>query len=68
MLRDPRLTKDRRKLEAARDKVLAEQALEYPHLLLVDPPDHSRLWRLVSKAFTPKMIEQLRPRIQKRPA
>ena len=65
VLRDPRLTKDRRKLEAARDKVLAEQALEYPHLLLVDPPDHSRLRRLVSKAFTPKMIEQLRPRIQK---
>jgi cytochrome P450 len=29
-----------------------------------EPPDHSRLRRLVSKAFTPRMVEQLRPRIE----
>jgi cytochrome P450 len=29
-----------------------------------DPPDHTRLRRLVSKAFTPRMIERLRPRIE----
>ena len=29
-----------------------------------DPPDHTRLRSLVSKAFTPKLIEQWRPRIQ----
>jgi cytochrome P450 len=29
-----------------------------------DPPDHTRLRKLVSKAFTPKMVEQLAPRIQ----
>jgi cytochrome P450 len=30
----------------------------------VDEPDHSRLRSLVSKAFTPRFIEGLRPRIQ----
>ena len=29
-----------------------------------DGDDHRRLRRLVTKAFTPKMVEQLRPRIQ----
>ena len=33
-------------------------------MLNLDPPDHTRLRRLVSKAFTPRTIEQLRPRIQ----
>ena len=29
-----------------------------------DPPDHTRLRRLVQKAFTPRVAEKLRPRIQ----
>jgi cytochrome P450 len=29
-----------------------------------EPPDHSRLRRLVSKAFTPRTVEQLRPRVE----
>src|SRR5258708_21549444 len=28
-----------------------------------DPPDHTRLRRLVSKAFTPRAIQALQPRI-----
>lgn len=34
------------------------------HMLNYDGEDHRRLRRLVSKAFTPRMIERLRPRIQ----
>ncbi|MEV5721427.1 hypothetical protein AB0L41_46870 [Amycolatopsis mediterranei] len=30
----------------------------------LNPPDHIRLRRLVSKAFTPRMVEQLTPRIE----
>ena len=32
-------------------------------MLGLDPPDHTRLRRLVAKAFTPKRVEQLRPDI-----
>jgi cytochrome P450 len=34
------------------------------HLLTSDGDDHRRLRRLVSKAFTPRMVKGLRPRIQ----
>jgi cytochrome P450 len=33
-------------------------------MLNLDPPDHTRLRRLVSKSFTPSAIEKLRARIQ----
>ena len=33
-------------------------------ILNLDPPDHTRLRRLVSLAFTPSSIERLRPRVQ----
>ena len=35
-----------------------------PSMLFSDPPYHTRLRGLVSKAFTAKAVEQLRPRIQ----
>jgi cytochrome P450 len=34
------------------------------NMLRVDPPDHTRLRGLVSKAFTPRTVEGLRPRIE----
>lgn len=33
-------------------------------LLMVDPPVHTRLRRLVNKAFTPRVVESLRGRVQ----
>lgn len=35
------------------------------HMLNQDPPDHTRLRNLVHKAFTPRLIERLRDRIQR---
>ncbi len=32
-------------------------------MMFLDPPDHTRVRSLVSKAFTPKVVEGLRPRI-----
>jgi cytochrome P450 len=34
------------------------------NLLMLDPPDHTRLRSLVAKAFTPRVVERLRPRIE----
>lgn len=34
------------------------------HLLNLDPPDHTRLRALVQRAFTPRMVQNLVPRIQ----
>jgi cytochrome P450 len=65
-LNDPRLSKDMRAALAAAGDVVAE-GLPGPefarHMLNVDPPDHTRLRRLVAGAFTMHRIEALRPRV-----
>jgi cytochrome P450 len=38
--------------------------LQIGNFLFMDPPDHERLRTLVSKAFTPRLIEQMRGRVQ----
>jgi cytochrome P450 len=65
-LADPRLVKDRRKFcggQVPGWQSTAEAILS-GHMLNLDPPDHERLRRLVSKAFTPRRVEQLRPRVE----
>ncbi len=72
LLRDTTLSVDVLKADERsrdRDRLIAELGLqdevrEDRSMLNVDPPDHTRLRRLVSKAFTPRVIEALRPRVQ----
>jgi cytochrome P450 PksS len=73
ILKDPRFIKDVQKVSlpalgqdttSANADVIRQFLLWRRDMLTVDPPDHTRLRGLVSKAFTPRMIEQLRPRIQ----
>ena len=64
-LTDPRLSKRRTDDAPAQDflppRVAA--AINY-HLLNLDPPDHTRLRRLLTAAFTRRRSEALAPRIQ----
>jgi cytochrome P450 len=52
----------------ARDGAVVAEGLPGPtfarHMLSVDPPDHTRLRRLASAAFSRRRIEALRPRVQ----
>jgi cytochrome P450 len=53
-----------RALAAGRANPEAEALGKTPPFLILDPPDHTRLRGLVSKAFTPKVIEGHRARVQ----
>jgi cytochrome P450 len=72
VLRDPALSVEERHLKPMPFQVdpdiqamLDERREGGTHNMLnLDPPDHHRLRRLVSKVFTPRMIEALRPRVQ----
>jgi cytochrome P450 len=61
-VRDPRLALTEEEL-AARNAPPILEMIEN-NMLNRDGDDHRRLRRLVTKAFTPKMVERLRPRIQ----
>jgi cytochrome P450 len=66
ILRHPSSCSDRLKSTVAQRAVAAgEEARPFgtPGFLFLDPPDHTRLRRLVSKAFSPKVVKALEPEI-----
>src|SRR6266581_8309478 len=66
VLRDPRFGRDgfEQMLAAVYADDRAESSRLPRSMLFRDPPDHTRLRALVSKAFTPKVIENMRSHIQ----
>lgn len=66
VLRHPCSANDRLKSTIAQQQIEAGDSpppAGPPGFLFLDPPDHTRLRRLVSKAFTPKVVQALRPDI-----
>ncbi|MFF3981713.1 cytochrome P450 [Streptomyces sp. NPDC001828] len=59
-LADPRLAKDWRPLAETGYEELPASS----NMLETDPPQHTRLRKLVAREFTPRRIEALRPRVQ----
>jgi len=72
VLRDPHLSVEERNatplpftVDPDIQAMMDERSEGGTHTMLnMDPPGHHRLRRLVSKVFTPRMIEELRPRVQ----
>jgi cytochrome P450 len=65
ILKDPRFGKGGyEKLLAARFGGQGDEPGIASSMLFKDPPDHTRLRTLVSKAFTPRVVEAMRPHIQ----
>jgi cytochrome P450 len=74
VLRHPQALSDRRRSAAFAQRAAAmadgvpegmQWAVETPSFLFLDPPDHTRLRRLVAQAFTARRVEQLRPTIER---
>ncbi len=70
VLRSPEARSDRRNsVLFAQATASAQGAVPWveqtPPFLFLDPPDHTRLRRLVSKAFTARRVEQLRPGVER---
>ena len=66
VLRHPSSCSDRLKSTSAQQAIAAGQPARpfgVPGFLFLDPPDHTRLRRLVSKAFSPKVVKSLEPDI-----
>ncbi|WP_159774611.1 cytochrome P450 family protein [Streptomyces sp. HM190] len=59
-LADPRLSKDASKIGVT----FLDEELIGKYLLVSDPPQHTRLRGLITREFTARRVERLRPRIQ----
>ena len=70
VLTHPNMSAQRQRARNRFAKMMEEQQQNYgpfsraQTMLSSDPPEHTRLRKLVSKAFTPRAVEDLRPRIQ----
>lgn len=67
VLRDPRWSSDPTHREITGTDLDVRTAMSFgdAHVLLfTDPPDHTRIRKLMSRAFTPRTVEALRPRVQ----
>ncbi|MGA6166857.1 cytochrome P450 family protein [Amycolatopsis magusensis] len=73
LLADPRLSKNSERIselfqtqvhpgDNAESRTFASALTA--HMLNSDPPEHTRLRKLVNKAFTPKSVDRLRPRME----
>jgi cytochrome P450 len=67
LLNDPRLSKDHARLQTLFPPGTggAHMFAVNATMLMTDPPDHTRLRRLVVKAFTSRAVERLRPDIER---
>src|SRR3954452_13669561 len=64
-LSDPRLSKDLYRAGDTYLKVFGEKARQInTNMLNSDPPEHTRLRRLLPQALTPRRIEAMRPRVE----
>ncbi|HEY1621170.1 MAG TPA: cytochrome P450 [Streptosporangiaceae bacterium] len=62
VLTDPRVSKNRNRPGVAR--MTDKKVKAFQSQVSMDPPEHTRMRRLISQAFTPSRVEKLRPRIQ----
>jgi cytochrome P450 len=62
-LADARLSKDSRYTLPPEERATADGPI-LPMMLLMDPPEHTRLRKLVSRSFTLRRMEELRPRVE----